>query len=274
MKKRKLFLFLLVGGLAIGGLIRSAGSAFKSPAEEGPQAELLDKGEEFLRTITDSDITFISVDDSSPSRLTYTDGNYNYTVDVVDSYIYRMDMTHERFQERNNSPSLKSNIGTERAREIAADYFNKSLGNLIVGELDYDIKDKEETGYVIFISEKLDGLETGTSGMIIMSADGAVQSAVFAKGVPEVIQDLNRESLLPKEDAMNAAVKHVKAQEDSINTSDISAVLHTTSEGVVYWYVTVPAPRIYDNDPSVKNYYVSVDALTGEIISSAEDLKP
>lgn len=115
-----------------------------------------------------------------------------------------------------------------KTEEIASNYFNLSIGSLIEGDLEYKTLDKDDTGYIVDIVEKINDLETGIG-------------------------------------AKDIALSNVTQKEENVVESDITAELHTF-KGIIYWYVTVPTLKTGDLETYIKNYYIEINALNGDLI--------
>lgn len=252
---------LLIKSISISLLLGSIGFSVYASATEPNKA--IDSGKTTIEKISETTVQFISIEETADSkRYVYSDSNYRYETDANNN-ILRIQMLPDF---ANNHATTRSSISTTEAKQLAENYVLNCIGNVVEGELEYNIANRSTGGYQVDILEKIDGIETGTSCGIVLEEDGTLVIARFTLGSPQMIRDLDKSSLLSKKSAINIALSEVKTKESNIQESAITAEMHTF-KGTIYWLVTVPI-----NNETKTNYYVKINALTNTIIEVAKDL--
>lgn len=241
--------------------------SFNVLAAQTPSIDDINQVTSIIEKTFNSDAQFLTIDNSkSATRYVYTDEHYKYEADK-DNNIVRIKILPDY---ANHRITPRSAITSEEAKEIASSYIESCIGKEIVGELEYKINLQNTGRYFVDAIEKINGLETGTSCGIGMDSDGTLVTARFTLGVPEIIASVDKSTLIVETVAKEIALSNIEAKSEEV-IHELTAELHTNSNGIIYWYVTVPTNQSGYDHSYVKNYYVQINALTKEIISIYED---
>lgn len=258
--KKKIFMILFVTIFLMG---------FNSSSDQS----LVQSGMKLVETLSEKTVSFVEIVSEEnllyPGLYLYTDGNYEYYVNIEDNYINFINAT-----ESNQGNQMRTSYNKSLATKLAYDYFNKAYGYLIMGELNVSVNDSTGMGYIVNISEAIDGYDTGTKAVFIINEKGVIVASSFVKGDPERIKNLDKSSLLTESEAAELAIQALKNEKkvQSVDNTPFSAKL-TTFKGEIFWilkfHAVPPEERSLGRE---EEYHISVDALTGDILSIGEEV--
>ena len=240
---------------------------------DNPQHNLVLSGENLVENLTDEQVTFVekvsSNDVDYAGLYLYTDGNYNYYVDVDDNYISSV-LPARDFQ---NDISTVNLIDESMACNVAEDYFDTIAGHLIVGNLETNVKEIVGIGWVIELTETVNNLETGTKASVIVNSNGNILTATVVNGDAEYISNLDKATLLTKEEASSLAVSALEL-DSAVEVISVVPSMEDlkTFKGKIFWKLVYPVKVNVDGVVYELNYYVDIDAISGNILEIAHDV--
>ncbi|MCB6611098.1 hypothetical protein V3C10_14460 [[Clostridium] symbiosum] len=220
-------------------------------------------GKDKIKTLFTYDISLSYTEhNKSSKRYVYTDGNYKYEVDSRNTHILSINILPAPISKL---PVTKTPESEKDAEEIAYYYLNRCIGDLIEGDLTFLIKQSDSSQYWVDIIEKINDLETGTSCGIGLNKERGLITARFTIGKPKKIRNINQDSLLRKDRAMEIAIDSLSSELDEKNILDIMSEMHTYSNGTIYWLIIITT-----NNGRV--YTVTINALNGKVIEKTKCL--
>lgn len=216
-------------------------------------------GKDKIKTLFAHDVSLSYIEhNKSSKRYVYTDGNYKYEVDSRNTHILTINILPTTIAKL---PITKTPESKKDAGEIAYYYLTKCIGDLIEGELTFSIKQSNTSQYWVDIIEKINNLETGTSCGIGLNKERGLITARFTIGKPQKIRNINQDSLLKKDKAIEIAIDSLSSELDEENIIHIISEMHTYSNGTIYWSINITLNNGI-------TYTVHVNALSGKIIGN------
>lgn len=186
-----------------------------------------------------------------PGTYRYTDGDYDYYVDM-DKQILSVIAPLPK-----SRPEPATTINEEMAQSKAWDYFQSCMDGKLAdgGNFTYEVYLLEGAGYKVRIYENIDGIQTGTSGSIVLSLSGEIRGASFHEGNAEYIRNLDRSLLMSEDDAIALARSTASSEGFGVNATVTTAL--KTIDGKIYWYINVKE--------GANEIQVQINALTNTV---------
>ena len=202
------------------------------------------KSVEFVEKIANDAVLY-------PGTYQYTDGDYNYYVDM-DKQILAVVTPLPK-----STPEAASIISAEVAQSNAWDYFQSCMAGKLAndGNFTFEVYLMKGVGYKVRIFEEIDSLQTGTSGSIVLSLSGEICGASFKEGDAEYIRTLDRSRLMTESDAILLARSTAPSNKFGANATAISSL--KTIDGNIYWYITL--------EEGANKVQIQINALTNDV---------
>ncbi len=163
-------------------------------------------------------------------------------------------------------------LTNEETKNLAEKIFAKAMNGKVSGKIKYTVSPSEGVGRMVeAIEYGRNGLQSGTKALMTFENNGRLIDATFILGNLDYSEDIDSESLISKEKALEIALKKhrlsfvEKMDANHSSMSDLEVFKET-----IYYIVEVT--QISADSPLTNYYYYKIDAQSGEVLEEFHSL--